>query len=163
MRNLKEKTSCLLQVQGLPAAAGKRQGSDVRRRSYCWWYCRQVLVFLWSVWLHPRAHNPPLRRGLYLEWHSRLLRRPWFSTLAQRRRRLQRTNATSQIIQRGYIAPPALCAGPPSAASIAPASELYKWSLPVSRAPQLSAAHVTRLYGGAISSLAPPITVVAHP
>ena len=30
------------------------------------------------------------------------------------------TNTTSQTIQRGYTAPPALCAGPPSAASISP-------------------------------------------
>ena len=66
------------------------------------------------------------------------------------------------MIQRGYTAPPALRAGPPSAASIAPAPELHKRSRSVSRAPQLSAAHVTRLYGGAISSLAPPITV-AYP
>ena len=69
------------------------------------------------------------------------------------------TNATSQIIQRGYTAPSALCAGPLSAASIDPAFELHKRSRSVSRAPQLSAAHVTRLYGGAISSLALPITV----
>ena len=159
VRNLKENTSCLLQVQGLPAAAGKRQGSDARRRSYCWWYCSLVLVLLWSVWLHARTHNHPLWRGVYVEGHSRLLRRPWLSTLAQRRRRLQQTNATSQIIQRGDTAPPALCAGPPSATSIAPASELHKRSRSVSRASQLSAAHVTRLCGGATSSLAPPITV----
>ena len=54
------------------------------------------------------------------------------------------TNATSQIIQRGYTAP-TLCAGPPSVASIAPASELPKRSRSVSRAPQLSAARHTSL------------------
>ena len=67
------------------------------------------------------------------------------ATLSQRQRRLQQTNATSRIIQRGYTAPPALCAGPPSAASIAPASELQKRSRSVSRAPLLSAKNVTRL------------------
>ena len=67
VRSLKEKTSCLLQVQGLPAAAGKRQGSDAQRRSYCWWYCSLVLVLLWSV--VTRAHTQPssgkmgIRRG----------------------------------------------------------------------------------------------------
>ena len=50
------------------------------------------------------------------------------ATLSQRQRRLQQTNATSRIIQRGYTAPPALCAGSPSAASIALASELQKRS-----------------------------------
>ena len=75
---------------------------------------------------------------------------------------LQQTNATNKTLQRGYTASPALCAGPPSAASIVPAPELHKRSRPVSRAPQLSVAHVTRFYGGAISSLARPITV-AYP
>ena len=50
-----------------------------------------------------------------------------------------------------------------SGVDFAPPSQLHnKRSRSVSRAPQLSAAHVTRLYGGAISSLAPPITV-AYP
>ena len=119
---------------------------------WCWCCC--------GLWSHARTHNLPLGRWVYVEGHSKQHHQPWLSTLSQRR---QQTNATSQIIQRGYTAPPALRAGPPSAASIAPASELHnKRSRSVSRAPQLLAAHVTRLYGGVISSLAPPITV-AYP
>ena len=58
------KTSCLPQVGGSPAAAGKLQSSDARRRSYCWCCC--------GLWLHARTHNPPLgRRGVYVERHSR--------------------------------------------------------------------------------------------
>ena len=82
---------------------------------WCWCCC--------GLGQHARTHNPPLGRGVYVEGRSRL-RRPWLSTLSQRRRRLQQTNATSQRIQRGYTAPPALCAGPRSAASIAPQRQI---------------------------------------
>ena len=61
--------SCLrLEVKGLPAAAGKRLGSDPRRRSYSWWYCScsLVLVLLWSVVSRTHAQPSSGKRGMLL-------------------------------------------------------------------------------------------------
>ena len=103
---------------------------------WCWCCCR--------LCGYTHAHTTLLREEgyTYRDTAGYYAGRDFF-TLDQRRRRLQQTNATSQILQRRYTAPPALRAGPPSAASIAPASELHKRSRSASRAPQLSAAHVT--------------------
>ena len=57
VRNWKEQKSCLRHALGLPPAASRRQGSDVRKRSYSWWYCSLVQVFLWSV--DTRTHTQP--------------------------------------------------------------------------------------------------------
>ena len=114
---MKEKTSCLLRVQGLLAAAGKRQGSDARRRSYCCWYCSLVLVLLWSVVTRTQTQPSSGNRGIHRGTHQATPAVTFYPLTEISR--LQQTNATSQIIHRGYTAPPALCSGPPSAASIA--------------------------------------------
>ena len=112
----------------------------MHEESHCWCYCSLVRVLLWSV-VTTRTHTQPSwKRGRRRETQqaTRAVILYPFTETAQ-----APTNTTGQMIQRGYAAPRALCAGPPSAASIASAFELRKRSRTVSRAPQLSAARYT--------------------
>ena len=147
MRNLKEKASCPLQVQRLPAAAGKRQGSDARRRSDWWWYCSLVLVRVAVVCGYTRAHTTLFREEEYTSKDvAGYAGRDFLPSHRDGAGSNQHTwYATSQIIQPGYAAPPALCAGPPAAASIAPQRPSCTSSLALSRERHSSRRHTSHV------------------
>ena len=65
VRNLKQKTSCLLHVVCplLPASVTARMHGDEATADgigVCCWCC-------WGLWLFARTHNPPLGTGVYVD------------------------------------------------------------------------------------------------